>query len=250
VLCLDEIAQHKGHGSYRLVLSAPELGIILDVLKERTKDTLEAWFAQRGPAWCAQVETCCADMWDAYHEAAAAKLPNARRVVDRFHVMKNLNDALSKARRSIQNQADEATKALLKGSRWWLVKNRENLDEEEQASLKQALAASPELSACYQLKEDFRHWFNQDSDRPRAEAQLLAWIKRVGESGFRALKSFVKTLLNWQEAILNYFDGRHSNGFAEGVNLKIRMIHRRAFGYRNFEQFRLHVLVAFDPVSR
>jgi transposase len=112
-----------------------------------------------------------------------------------------------------------------------------------------ALAASPELKACYQLIEDLRNWFYQQVDRRRAERDLVAWMQRVEASGFRALKSFVKTLQNWKEAILNYFDGRHSNGFAEGVNLKIRMIHRRAFGYRNFEQFRLHILVAFDPVS-
>jgi transposase len=66
-------------------------------LPDQRKETLEAWFDERGAAWCAQVEVCCADMWDAYHEAAQAKLPNVRRVVDRFHIMKNLNDALSKA---------------------------------------------------------------------------------------------------------------------------------------------------------
>ena len=250
MLCLDEVAQHKGHGHYRLVISAPELGIILDVLQERTKDALQGWLEARGQEWCAQVEVCCADMWDAYHEAAKAKLPNARRVVDRFHVMKNLNDALSKARRSIQNQADEATQVLLKGCRWWLVKNRENLDEEDQASLEQALAASPELSACYQLKEDFRTWFNQKIDRKSAEKELQSWVERVEASGFQALKAFVKTLQNWKELILNYFDGRHSNGFAEGVNLKIKMINRRGFGYRNFANFRLHILVAFEPLSR
>ena len=250
VLCVDEIAQHKGHGSYRLVISAPELGIVLDVLKERTKEALCAWLEQRGQDWCARVEVFCADMWDAYHEAAISKLPNAKRIVDRFHVMKNLNDALSKARRTIQHQADEITKALLKGCRWWLVKNRENLDEEDQASLDKALAASPELSVCYQLKEDFRSWFNQGSDREHAEQALLDWIARVEGSSFRALRAFVKTLQNWKEAILNYFDGHHTNGFAEGVNLKIRLIHRRAFGYRNFEQFRLHILVAFDSLSR
>ena len=250
VLCVDEIAQHKGHGSYRLVISAPELGVVLDVLPERTKEAFCAWLEARGADWCAQVEVFCADMWDAYHEAAIAKLPNAKRVVDRFHVMKNLNDALTKVRRTIQNQADEATKALLKGCRWWLVKNKENLSEEEQAKLEAALAASTELSACYQLKEDFRSWFNQSGDRQGAEQALLDWIASVEASGFRALKAFVRTLQNWKEAILNYFDGRHTNGFAEGVNLKIRLIHRRAFGYRNFEQFRLHILVAFDPVSR
>lgn len=249
-MCLDEVAQHKGHGSYRLIISAPELGIILDVLRERTKKVLVDWFEARGKEWCGQVEACCADMWDAYHQAAAEKLPNAKRVVDRFHLMKNLIDAISKARRSIQNQADDTTKAVLKGCRWLLVKNQENLDDEEQTNLENALAASPELRECYQLKEDFRHWFEHSHDRELAAQSLQTWIERVQASSFRALKYFVKTLQNWKESILNYFDGRHSNGFAEGVNLKIRLIHRRAFGYRNFEHFRLHILVAFDPVSR
>jgi 2'-5' RNA ligase len=95
VLCLDEIAPHKRHGRYYLVISAPELGLVLDVLKDRKKASLEAWFDARGLEWCAAVEVCCADMWDAYHEAAQAKLPNTRQTVDRFHVMKNLNDAVT-----------------------------------------------------------------------------------------------------------------------------------------------------------
>jgi len=250
VLCLDEIALHKGHGDYRLVISAPEQGIVLDILPDRRKESLEAWFDERGAEWCAQVEVCCADMWDAYHAAAQAKLPNVRRVVDRFHVMKNLNDALSKTRRSIQNQADEDTQALLKGCRWLLVKNRENLTDEEREKLDKMLAASPELKTCYELKEGFRHWFNQHSDRQAAKAALQDWMARVKATGFKALQAFVRTLTNWLESILNYFDGRHSNGFAEGVNLKVKMINRRAFGYRNFQHFRLHVLVAFEPVSR
>ncbi|MBM4423440.1 MAG: transposase, partial [Chloroflexi bacterium] len=75
------------------------------------------------------------------------------------------------------------------------------------------------------------------------------WIAQVEASGLKALQTFLKTLANWRERILNYFDGRHTNGFAEGVNLKIKLIHRRGFGYRNFANFRLHVLVAFDPIS-
>ena len=161
VLCLDEITLHKGHGNYLLVISAPELGIVLDILPNRNKETLEAWFVQRGQAWCAHVEVCCADMWDAYHEAAQVHLPNAIQVADRFHVMKNLNDALTKARRTIQNQADEATKTLLKGCRWLLVRNRDNLNAEETEKLERMLAASPELRTCYELKEDFRRCFNQ-----------------------------------------------------------------------------------------
>lgn len=100
--------------------SGSGLGARCLIDRTRTKESLEAWLAQRGPEWCAYVETCCADMWDAYHMVAQAKLPHAQRVVDRFDVMKNLTDALTKARRTIQKQANEATQAILKGGRWLL----------------------------------------------------------------------------------------------------------------------------------
>lgn len=250
VLGLDEIAPHKGHGRFYLILTAPELGIVLDVLRDRKKSTLEAWFDERGAAWCAAVEICSADMWDAYHEAAQAKLPNARLTVDRFHVMKNLNEAVTKARRRIQKGADAQTQELLKGCRWLLVKNAENLTDDERPQLAAMLAASAELKTCYDLKENFRAWFNTLSDRPTAERTLDEWLAQVQASGLKALQAFTKTIGNWRERILNYFDGRHSNGFAEGVNLKIKLLNRRAFGYHNFDSFRLHVLVAFEPRSR
>jgi transposase len=245
-VCFDEIAPHKGHGRYELVIYAPELGIVLDVLKDRKKATLEGWFVARGPAWCVHVEVYCADMWDQYHEAAQAHLPNAMPVVDRFHVMKNLNDAVTKARRAIQRQAPEAQQELLKGCRWLLVKNRENLSEEERATLDAMLAASPELKRLYKLKESFRDWFNTCADRQQADDLLTVWLDKVKATGLRALQSFTCMVERWRQLILNYFNGRYSNGFAEGVNLKIKLINRRAFGYHLFESFRLHVLVAFD----
>ena len=250
MICFDEISLRRGHGEYVLVISAPELGLVLDVLSDRNKETLEKWLDERGKAWCEAIEVVCSDMWDAYQTVAAEKLPNARRIVDRFHVIKNLNDALTKARRTIQKEADEDTKEVLKGCRWLLVKNKENLKAEEQQKLNQMLAASPELQACYEFKEAFRNLFNQELDFQCAEEQLLDWVARVEASAFRALQSFVKTLRNWWQQILNYFVGRHNNGFAEGVNLKIKMLNRRGYGYRNFNSFRLHVLVAFDPLSR
>lgn len=246
-LCLDEITPHKGHGPYYLIISAPELGVVLDVLPDRKKTSLEDWFAARGPAWCAQVQVCCADMWDAYHTAARAALPNAQRVVDRFHLAQNLSFALSQARRAIQKAATPEVKAALKGARWPLVKNRENLTAEEAQKLAAMLELSPELKACYALKEDLRTWFNTDTDRATAQAGLTTWLERAEASGLTAWRTFVKTVRNWQPSVLNYFDGRHSNGFAEGINLKIKLLNRRAFGYRNFDSFRLHILVAFGP---
>jgi len=68
-------------------------------------------------------------------------------------------------------------------------------------------------------------------------------------TGFAAMKTFVNTLRNWKDAMLNYFIDRLNNGFAEGVNNKIKLILRRAFGFRKFESLRLHILVAFEPKS-
>jgi transposase len=245
VICFDEISLHRGHGKFVLVISAPEIGLVLDVLSDRSKETLEKWLDERGKEWCAVIQVACSDMWDAYQEVAAKKLPNAKRIVDRFHVMKNLNEALTKARRAIQKDADEHTKEVLKGCRWLLVKNKENLKAEELQKLQSMLAASPELKACYEFKESFRNLFNQNLDYQGAEEHLLEWVARVEASQFKSLQAFVKTLRNWWQQILNYFIERHTNGFAEGVNLKIKMLNRRGYGYRNFNSFRLHVLVAF-----
>lgn len=250
MICFDEITLHKGHGKYLLVISAPELGLVLDVLEDRSKERLLNWLEARGKEWREGVEVACSDMWDAYQEAADEKLPNACRVIDRFHVMKNLTEAITKARRIIQRDADEATKELLKGCRWLLVKNRENLTGEEEQKLARMLAASPELTTCYQLKEEFRALFNQSIPREEAKTQLEQWITNVEATPFKALQKFVGTLRNWWDQILNYFVDRVNNGFAEGVNLKIKMLNRRGFGYRNFKSFRLHVLVAFIPFPR
>ena len=160
-------------------------------------------------------------------------------------MIKNLNAAVTQARRTIQKHADETTQPILKGGRWLLVKNAEDPTEDERQHLAAMLAVSPELKQCYELKEDFRHWFNDSTDRWTAESKLTDWLARVAASGLKALQAFTRTLCNWWDRFLNYFDGRHSNGFAEGVNLKIKLLNRRAFGYRNFDNFRLHILMAF-----
>lgn len=245
MLCCDEIAPHKGHGRYRLVIYAPELGIVLDILSDRLKESLERWFEQRGAAWCEQVEVFCADMWDAYHTAAARHLPNARPVVDHFHVIQNLNAAINKTRRTIQKNLAPAAKTELKHARWLLLKNPDHLGEEERRSLAQILAFSPELNTCYTLKEEFRTCFNSAKTVQEAASTLDDWCKRVYHTPYKALHAFANTFIHWRTHILNFFDGRYTNAFAEGVNLKIKLILRRGFGYRNFQHFRLHILVAF-----
>ena len=175
-----------------------------------------------------------------------ACLPNAQITADRFYVMKNLNDRVSEARRAIQRDASQEEKAQLKGCRWLLVKNAEDLTEEEQAKLAAMFGVSPELKRLHALKEAFRAVFETVPDRPTAQDQLAEWVQEVQQSGLSSLTKFVTTLRNWWEVILNYFHDRLSSGVVEGMNNKLKLIKRLAYGYRNFAHFRLRVLVECD----
>jgi transposase len=243
---LDEIALKKGHDDFVLVIGAPEDSYVIDLLPDRKKETLEAWLDQLPPNVRAAIQVVCIDMWDAYSTAVQTKLPDAEIVVDRFHVMKNLNHALTTARREIQRQAAPEVKEQLKGSRWVLVRNQSDLTPEQREKLDTVYAASPDLKRGHQLKEQFRTIFEL-TDRDDAAHQLDAWIQQVETSGLKAFQSFVTTLRNWRDYILNYFHERWSNGFAEGMNNKIKLLKRRGFGYTNFDHFRLRVLVECGP---
>jgi transposase len=246
-LNIDEIALEKGHGNFVLVLSAPEEGYVLDVLPDRERKTLEQWLDGLAPEMKKAIKVVNLDMWEPYTLAVKAKLPHACIVVDRFHVMKNLNHCLTMARREIQRNASHEVKEQLKGSRWVLVKNQKDLTEKQRTKLENLYQASPELKACHQLKEQFRTIFETVTDREKAKVALLRWIKQVEKLNVTTLQSFLVTLRNWFELILNYFIERWTNAFAEGVNNKIKLIKRRAFGFTNFDHFRLRILVECAP---
>jgi transposase len=245
-LGIDEIALKKGHGQYALVLSDLDQGCVLTVLSERTKAALEAYLATWTAEQRAAITDVALDLWEPYHLAVQACLPNAQITADRFHVMQNLNDRVSEARRAIQRDAPAAEKAQLKGCRWLLVKNADDLSEAEQAQLEAMFAISPALKRLHALKEAFRDVFETAPDRATAEERLAAWVRDVAASDVTSLTKFVTTLHTWWEVILNYFHDRLSSGFVEGMNNKLKLIKRLAYGYRNFTHFRLRVLVECD----
>jgi transposase len=230
-----------------LVLSDLERRCVIAVLPERSKEHLEQWFDGLSTAERGAIRVVSIDMWAPYRQAVRAKLPQAQLVADRFHVMKQLNERLTQMRRSIQRRADEATRQALKGSRWLLVKNRDQLTLEEGARLLAVFEASPELRTLYLLKEEFRLICEKAHDRQQAERFLRAWVWKAEHTGDRFLRKFVKTLRNWWNEILNYFNDRVTNGFVEGINRAIRVIINRAYGYRNFENFRLQILAQHGP---
>jgi transposase len=245
-LGIDEIALKKGHGQYALVLTDLDHGCVLTVLPERTKEALEAYLATWSADQRAAITDVALDLWEPYHLAVQAWLPNAQITADRFHVMKNLNDRVTAARRAIQRAAPDVEKGQLKGCRWLLVKNAADLTDEEQAKLEAMFAVSPTLQRLHALKEAFRAVFETAPDRATAREQLADWIHDVEQSGLASLTKFVTTLRNWWDVILNYFHDRLTSGFVEGMNNKLKLIKRLGYGYRNFAHFRLRVLVECD----
>ena len=241
-LGIDEIAIKKRHKQFALVLSDLDRRCVLAVLPSREQSELKRWFDTLSASQRKAIRVVAMDMWRPYRCFVETHLPHAVIVADRFHVMKQLNDQLSKARRQIQRAADAQTAEALKGCRWLLVRNRSELSEQQRHQLQIALDADRPLCQAYLLKEEFRLIFEKIHDREQARRFLHAWSLKVRYSQNKYLLDFLKTLTNWFEQILNYFDKRITNGFVEGINRAIRFIISRAFGFRNFDNFRLQVL--------
>lgn len=241
-LGIDEISLKKRHKQFILVISDLDRGCVIAVLEERHKEQLEAWFDALTDDQQKAITEVSMDMWSPYRQAVTAKLPHAEIVADRFHVMQNLNRAVTTARRDLQRNAPQNVKEQLKGSRWLLVKNQDALSENEQGKLQQLYKASPELKQLHLLKEAFRTIFETQHDRDNAVEAFASWVDSVLASGQQKLDGFVNTLENWADPILNYFNYRTTQGFVEGMNNKLKLIMRRGYGYRNFDRFALRIL--------
>jgi transposase len=108
---------------------------------------------------------------------------------------------------------------------------------------------SDDLKQLHQLKEAFRDIFESDHSHDQAALALADWMDKVCTTGLKALDTFLKTLDNWGEQILNYFNQRTTQGFVEGMNNRIKLIMRRGFGYRNFDRFSLRILIECGLLS-
>lgn len=206
------------------------------------KKTFEKWLDDLGYSARMAIKVVSIDMWEPYRQAVRTKLSHAILVADRFYVMKQLNSRIDQLRRSIQRKADKETAQILKGCRWLLLKNRNELMQEEQNRLSEILGACPELRTLYLLKEEFRLIFEKMKDRQQADQFLRVWAIKARSTGNKFLCKFVSTLQNWRTEILNYFENHVTNGFVEGINRGIRTIINQAYGYKIFENFRLQVL--------
>jgi transposase len=195
----------------------------------------------------AEIDAVAMDMSAAYREAVSRSLPKAAIVFDHFHVIKLFNEKLSQLRRSLYRQATEANKEVLKGTRWLLLKNPENLDVEhdEKRRLKEALKLNKSLATAYYMKDDLKQFWEQPGMR-FATLFLDGWIRRAKASGIKILQQMAKTLQAHRTGLLAYYHVAITTGPLEGTNNKIKTMKRQAYGFRDHEFFKLKILAIHE----
>lgn len=240
-LAIDEISVGRGHRYLTVVLDLHS-GVVVFVGEGKGADALKP-FWKRLKSSRARIEAVAMDMSQAYIAAVSSNLPRATIVFDHFHVIKLMNEKLTELRRALHREAtDLLQKNVLKGTRWLLLKNPENLrdDRNERARLEEALSLNKPLATAYYMKEDLRLLWSLPH-KAAAEAHLDDWISRAESSGMRMLNDFAKTLRAHRRGILAYYDHRISTGPLEGTNNKIKTLQRQAYGFRDQAFFILRI---------
>ena len=221
---------------------------VLEVLADREKSTVLAYLKEAKQGVLAQVQEVTMDMWKGYVGAVQEAFDASITItIDRFHVMKNFQDCLSKARRELQKTLPKEAAKELKGMRWLLLTNPEHLSPEGQEQLRQCQEKFPRWKELTEQREALRAIFEDRriTSPVQGRLRLQAWRERVQRLGIKALERFCNTLTNWMDKIANYFRNRGSNGRTEGLNHGVRALLWRAYGMANFENFRLRVLHCF-----
>lgn len=181
------------------------------------------------------------DMWPAYISSVMNNCPEADIVFDHFHIIKMLNKKLDEIRRDLYRDEQQYKKRdEIKGTRWLLLKNSDNLTDKAKKRLEDALEVNKPLASVYYLKEELRLLWAQVS-MDKALEFLESWIAKAYETGLFKLREFANTLMAHRSGIINWYKHYISTCPLEGLNNKIKVLKRKAYGYRDMEFFRLKI---------
>ncbi len=250
-LAMDEFALHKGH-RYATVVIEPLSRQVLWVGQGRSRETARAFFEQLPAGVVERIEAVAIDMTTAYELEIKAHCPQADIVFDLFHVVaKYGREVIDRVRVDQANQLrhDRPARRVLKSSRWLLLRNRRNLERGQAVHLKELLAANQPLLCVYVLRDELKRlWFY----RREAWAQQAwqQWQDQAHESGIAALKTFAQRLQTYWHGILAHCRHPLNTSIVEGINNTIKVIKRRAYGYRDEEYFFLKIRSAFPGNPR
>ena len=252
VIAMDEFAIHKGH-RYATVIVAPYTRRVLWVGRGRGRRDVRPFFELLGESGCRKLEAAVMDMHAAYEEEVKASCPQAEVVYDLFHVVaKYGREVIDRVRVDEANRLKEDRKArkVIKGSRWLLLRNYENIKrEEDRVKLSELLSANRKLMTVYVLKDDIKTLWDY-RHAGYAERFWKQWYGRAMRSRIEPLKAFARKLKNYLPGILAHCRWPLETSFLEGINNKIKVIKRMAYGFRDDHYFFLKIRAAFPGIGR
>jgi transposase len=243
IIGIDEVSIRKGH-DYRIVVSDLERRRpIWFGGKDRKEASMAEFYAWLGAAKAKRIRLAVMDMWKPFRNVTHQQAPQAAILFDKFHVLRHLGEALDQVRRSEYARLTGKDRGFVKGQKYTLLAHRQNLNLKGRQALKRLLAANKRLNSAYMLKESFGQLWDYERE---------GWARRFFENWRAALKwQRLKPYEEFAAMIERHWDGiaaycqpenKVSLGFVEGINNKIRVIQRRAYGIRDEEYLRLKIL--------
>ena len=243
VIGLDEVSLRKGH-TYRIVVSDLERSRpIWFGGEDRSEASLDMFYEWLGPKRSARIELAVMDMWKAFTKSTRKNAPQSAILYDKFHVMRHLGTALDKVRKTEYARLSGKDRSFIKGQKYTLLSNRENLTMDGRKALKKVLGANRRLNTAYILMESFGQLWSYKTE---------GWARRFFDNWKESLKwQRLESYEKFSAMIERHWDGiaaysrpqnKVSLGFVEGLNNKIRVIQRRAYGLRDEEYLRLKIL--------
>lgn len=242
---IDEFAQKKGRGNFCTLIANNDTKKPFDILPSRDEKIIGRYFSYIPQEVREKNKYFTVDMWKIFIKQIKKYFPNSVIVIDRFHVTKCLNKCIDKTRRRLQKLIAKDRSKKLKDLRWIILKNHKDLTAEEKEKLKFAFECSTGIKEMYELKEAIRAVFEKKISKETARKELRMLLEQARGINDKSIKSFIKTYNTFEEYILNYFDERKSNGLIEGINNKIKLIKRMAYGMPNFTNFSGRILSTF-----
>jgi len=248
VIGIDEVSIRKGH-TYRIVVSDLERKRpIWFGGEDRSEKSMALFYGWLGEKKSKRIHLAVMDMWKAFHNSTRKHAPQAAILFDKFHVVRHLNEALDKVRKSEYARLSGKNRRFIKGQKYTLLSRRENLDTEGRFALRTLLKANKRLNVAYLLKESFCQLWEYKKEG-WARKFFDNWRSSLKWQRLRPYEEFARMIESHWDGIAAFIQSEEkvSLGFVEGFNNKIRVIQRRAYGLRDEDYLRLKVLTCMLP---
>lgn len=240
-IAIDEIAIMKGH-KYLTIIRDYDSGIPIKMVLGRGYEEVKEALLSLGKDKLAKINFASMDLWDAYIKAIKESCPNVILIFDKFHVVKKINEALDKVRKSEFADASQEERINMKHKRFVILRREKNLSPKQKEDLERLMKSNHHLFKAYLLKEQVLSIFDDtQSNFEEIKQRMIQWIENILSNEMEEFYDAMNTILNYFDGVMNYFKYGMTNAIAEGFNTKINIIKRRAYGFKDVEYFMLKI---------